>query len=511
MTINYRETASTIAFHAAEKHIKALLGPFGSGKSCSASVEVLSRACQQNVAPDGKRYTRAGIIRATYPKLHSTTRKSLLEVLPPECGTITGAIGPARGFYLIPLPDGTAVHLELELVALPPHVDPSEELRSFNWSYAWLNEATELSAEAFAAAEQRIQRYPSQDLGGIKWGGLILDFNQPARGSWLDTYTKSPPDNMIVVIQPPAAIQKEDEMGRRYYEVNPEAENLRNLGSPEEGDPDIDTLEGEELEKYLIEKGMRYYRNQIETQLNLGREDIVQNLYCMLDVPIVEGKPVYSNFNKNRHVSPVEIKPIMFSDILIGMDQSGIHPAAVILQNQMGKWCVLDELYAENEGLENFLYGMLLPLLQTKYHTNPVVAAIDPSNQRDSWTGIRPSDRLQEAGIQAVTEITNTPKLRIQMVEHMLNLEVGGLYISSTCSLLIRGFASEYKFRRLRASGSSGAAYTPQPEKNEYSHIHDALQYASLLIHKKRQIDENDGYELSMRIQEQRRMMQRIV
>lgn len=508
--LNYVETASTARFHASDKHIKALLGPFGSGKSCSASVEVLSRCCQQAPAPDGIRYSRVGVIRATYPKLLSTTRKSLLEVFPSECGTITGSGAPLRGFFIIPLADGTTVHAELELVQLDgPNV--MTDLRSYNWTFAWCNEATELRPEAFAAVEERVGRFPSMDLGGVTWGGVIMDFNQPERGTWLDDYVKNPPDNMIVVIQPPAAFMKENDQGQTIYEVNPNAENLRNLGAPEEGDPDVSTLSGPELDAYLVMKGMRYYRNQIQTQLKLGREDVVKNLYCMLDVPIIEGKPVYSNFSNVRHVAPQVLQPIMFHDILIGVDQSGIHPAAVVLQNQYGKWCVLDELVAENEGLENFLYGMLLPLLQRKYPTNNVVAAIDPSNQRDSWTATTPKTRFEEAGIPAVAEISNTPKIRIQMVEHMLNLEVGGLLISPACEILIRGFTSEYKYRRLRASGSMGASYTPQPEKNEASHIHDALQYAALLIHKKNQQDDDGSMDMARQLQEKRRALSRVV
>ena len=200
----------------------------------------------------------------------------------------------------------------------------------------------------------------------------------------------------------------------------------------------------------------------------------------------------------------------MFEPILIGMDQSGIHPAAVLMQNQYGKWCVLDELYADNEGLENFLYGMLVPLLRTKYQNNPIIAAIDPSNQRDSWQAVTPKQRLEEIGITSVTEYSNAPKIRIQMVEHMLNLETGGLLIDPACQLLIRGFQSEYRYRRLRATGSVGASYTPQPEKNDASHIHDALQYAALLIHQRKEPSENLK-DVANRLAQKRRLLNRVV
>lgn len=499
---NYVPSPTGLAFHNSDKFIKMICGPYGSGKSCCCAIDVLSYACSQAPAPDGVRYSRIGIIRSSYPELTSMTRKSLLEVLPHECGDITGAVAPLRGVYVIPLSDGTTVNMELNLFALKT-ADDCSKILSANWTFAWINEATGCAPEVFSAVMTRIGRFPSQQMGGVSWGGILMDFNQPAPGSWLDNYIKNPEPNWGVFLQPPAAFQRFDEHGKAYYEVNDGAENLQNLGSKEEGDPDDFPAE---------ERGKRYYRNQIMTLLKNGRDDVVQNQYCMLDAPIIDGKPVYSNFRKDRHVNPVPIEPLPFADIIIGMDQSGIHPACVVLQNQNGKWCVLDEIYAENEGFENFLYGGLIPLLRQKYSSNPVVAAIDPSNQRDSWQAVTPKERLAEVGIVSVTELTNTPKLRIQTVEHMLNIETGGILVSPTCELLIRGFVTEYRYRRLKASGSIGAIYTPTPEKNDASHVHDSLQYAALLINQGMSGADSDSVErVARRLSEKRRTLNRII
>lgn len=506
---NYRMSPTGRIFHESDKFLKMICGPFGSGKSCCCAVDVLANACAQTPAPDNTRYVRVGVIRSTYPELISTTRRSLMEVLPSSCGTITSAAVSPRGTYIIPLPDGTTLNLELELKALRTP-DDCISLRSANWTFAWINEATSICPEILAEVLGRVGRYPSQDLGGIRWSGVIMDFNMPEQGSWLDTYTKNPEDNWLVVRQPPAAFKIEDENGNVTYEVNPDAENLRNLGSSEPGDPDTFATD-EEKEAYLRTRGMRYYRNQIATLLKDGRVDVVQNMYCMLDVPIVEGKPVYPAFSRTRHVASSPIEPFPFHDIIVGMDQSGIHPAAVVLQNQKGRWCVLDEMYAENEGFENFLYGMLIPLLRSRYSTNPVVAAIDPSNKRDDFQAVTPRARLEEAGIPAVTEISNSPKARIQAVDHMLNLEVGGLLVSPTCENLIRGFTHEYRYRRLRASGTLGAVYTPSPEKNDSSHYHDALQYACLLIHRGVEEKTHDYVEMARQISARRSVLRNVV
>ena len=501
MAFSYIPSPTALAFHNSSKYLKLLMGPYGSGKSCACAMDVFMTAAAQAPAKDGVRYSRVGVVRSSYPELQSATRRSLMEVLPSECGTIVSTGSPMRGLYNIPLPDGTRIQLELELWALQTE-DDAEKVKSANWSSCWINEATGCAAAVYTAVLSRIGRFPPNDMGGCSWAGVMMDFNRPPIGSWLDDFIINPQDNWDVFIQPPAAFKKEDEQGNTVYEINPDAENLRNLGAFEDTDsPDFTETE----------KGMRFYRNQIEALVKTGREDIVQNQYCLLAVAIIDGKPVYPNFNRANHVAKHELQPHPLNEIIVAMDQSGIHPAAVVVQEQNGRWCVLDELYMANEGLELFLQGGLIPLLRTKYANNPVYVVIDPSNQRDSWQGITPKERLAEYGLQAVTEISNSPKIRIQCVEHMLNLYGGGLLISPVCEMLIRGFESEYRYRRLRAVGSVGAMYTPQPEKNEYSHLQDAVGYACLFINKGLVQADNDFKQVSDAVMRHRQKLARIV
>ena len=476
----YTPSPSGLVFHNSDAVVKIIIGPYGSGKSCCAAVDILTYACAQAPDAQGIRHSRVLVVRSTYNELIMTTRKSLLEVLPDECGTITGGGLSPRGFYDIPLPDHTRVQLELNLLAVQSP-DDCNKLRSINATFAWINEGSTVIPEVLPTIQQRIGRYPSTVLGGVSWGGVIIDSNMPAHGSWLWTLMEQPPENYLVVKQPPAAFEQLDAQGNKYYSINDEAENLENLGSVEPGDP-TEFISEEEYNNYLHTKGKRYYQNQIDTLLRMGRYDIIQNQYCMIDVPIIEGKPVFPEFSMERHVSKQVLEPIKFQQIIIGSDTSGIHPAAVIMQLQQGRWCILDELYVEGEGLEVFLYGMLLPLLREKYATNEVIAVLDPSNPRDAYTAQTPKARFESAGILSTVEISNSPKVRIGAVSHLLNQYVGGLYINSTCSMVIRGFQSEYKYRRLRTSGTMAVAYTPEPEKNEYSHLLDSVQYACLYI-----------------------------
>jgi hypothetical protein len=54
-----------------------------------------------------------------------------------------------------------------------------------------------------------------------------------------------------------------------------------------------------------------------------------------------------------------------------------------------------------------------------------------------------------------------------------------GLRLSPRCKMLKRGFEGGYKFREMQVTLSDGdRAYADKPEKNRYSHPHDALNHA---------------------------------
>jgi hypothetical protein len=82
------------------------------------------------------------------------------------------------------------------------------------------------------------------------------------------------------------------------------------------------------------------------------------------------GRPVYEkSFTVAFHVAPGELQAINSSEypIIIGMD-FGRTPAAVLGQRDWrGRVNILDSLYEENVGLENFLKLHLKPLLTNKF------------------------------------------------------------------------------------------------------------------------------------------------
>jgi hypothetical protein len=174
--------------------------------------------------------------------------------------------------------------------------------------------------------------------------------------------------------------------------------------------------------------------------------------------------------------------------LLVGLDTSGIHPAAVLAQLQLRRWCVIDELFGDQEGLEVFMNAGLIPLVRGRYAAAPEVIVIcDPANARDSYTGLAPTTHLQRAGFAVAPRTTNRPETRIAAVAALLNLDIGGLLISPHCENLIEAMRGGdgpkgYHYRKHRLQGSVELAYSDVPEKNEASHYADALEYLALHI-----------------------------
>ena len=70
-----------------------------------------------------------------------------------------------------------------------------------------------------------------------------------------------------------------------------------------------------------------------------------------------------------------------------------------------------------------------------------------------------------------IVGLANFPRMK----RYYLNQDGKSAFlVDRRCPSLIKGFESGYAYKRIQASGER---YDDRPEKNMYSHIHDALQY----------------------------------
>lgn len=465
----YKAYPTMAKFHGEYKlyNKRFVAGPPGSGKSVGNAFELFAIAMRQEPTPEGIRPTKFGIIRSTYGELERTTLETLKAWLPAEYTKINHS-KPIRVRTRLPLPDNTIADMQFELIAIESAHDLGK-LDSYEATAIWLNEMTGLPMELVGKAGERVGRYPPSNMwddgkNHCTYYGVIGDYNYPPKDHWLVSYLHEgdlPPETMLYE-QPSALIEHIDqETGKTSYTINPEAENLVNLGDGK---------------KYL---------DDLYTYQRLGLYDMIQTrLLCQYGRAGGDGKRVFTNFDLDYHVAKEVLDPLKFTDTLISMDTSGIHPCALFWQYVRGNWHITDGIYGDEMGLEEFTDDVMIPLITMRYAGCHIACVCDPANARDARTAITPTDLLNERNLNAFTAPTNQFKARLLACEELLNRrDKGALCINPNVTLLIDALSGGYQYRKLRAVGIN-TVFSTQPIKNKYSHWADAFQYGALHITK---------------------------
>lgn len=471
--IQYKVTPTGIKFHNSPKKMKFVCGPYGSGKSVMCAEEILYNAMRQGPASNGVRYSRYAIVRKYFPALKTTTRKTLMRVYPPTCGTIKETV-PMEGVYRMNFinPDTgeeIKVVMELLLMAVDGSEESLEKLRSLDLTGAWCNEATEVPYSVVTTLNERVGRYPSGEMGTAKEPIILCDYNMPPFGHWLHGLKNKPAPIMEFFEQPPAAFKVgTDDEGYPIYVDNPNAENLGILNAG----------------------GKSYYRDQIQILSSRGEYSKIDQMLCLIPGADESGKPVFAkNYHRESHLIPPR-KPQDGVEVVMGIDTSGIHPAAVIGQYYGEDFIVLGNLYGSEEGFEVFRDTLLMPYLRTHFPNSSYIASCDPANAKDSWTGVTPIERLQQVGITAFAASTNQITARIEAAKSMLNRRVGGVLITESCVELDEALGGGYKYRKI-STQSGVELYSTEPVKDDHSHFADAFQYLCLYLFGDNKSDES--------------------
>lgn len=434
--INYSPAGPTIKrFHESNAFVRGIRGPIGSGKSTACVLEVLRRTMQQQKSPDGIRYSRVAIIRNSYPELKSTTLKTWAAFCPLSYGRINM--------------DSPFVHhiktVDMDLEVLFMALDRPEDARkllSLELSFAWINEAREVPRAILDALTGRIGRFPSKINGGCSWSGVLLDSNPPDQQSWwYRCAEEETPEGWEFFSQPSG--------------LSPEAENIANLPA-------------------------KYYE-----RICSGKDEDFVKVYVRGEYGfLIEGRPVFPQYRDSIHCAQSSITPDPHFGLMLGMD-GGLTPACVIAQKfPDGRWAIIDEITTDNTGIKRFA-ELLNQYMAINYPDYSVVGAwADPS-------GSYGADNDDDTMIGILNNITkwnwkpapgdNTLLERLESVRNVLNRLVDGqpgVSISSKCQKLRKGFSAGYHYKL--AQSGNGAVSSETPNKNEYSHVHDALQYLLL-------------------------------
>ena len=451
-SIQYEPPPTCKKFMRSEAFGRVIAGPVGSGKTTACMFELFRRACEQRPADDGIRYTRFAVVRQTLQQLKDTILKDVLAWL----GRIAEWKVSNSTLYI------EAGDVKSEWLFIPLD-DPDDQRRllSMQLTGAWMSELIEMDVGLVSPLAGRCGRYPSAQQGGCTWMGIIADTNMPSEGSeWYKFMETDTPPDFSVFIQPSG--------------MSDEAENLQWLHQTPE------TLALPETSPVRLAQGRSYYERFIRSNSAVWCQRYVHAKYG--DDP--SGSAVFGESFKNSFHVVDTLEPVQGHPILIGQD-FGRDPWSVICQlDHKGRLLVLEEVAAEDIGLEQHIQRSLRPRMNDLRYMGKKVALIgDPAGRsKDSIYEENSFDVLKRLGFMCFPAPTNDIDPRIRAVESLLLSQRDGgpaiVFDKARCPTLVRAMGGGYRFGKTRQGQRK-----PSPDKNEYSHVADALQYVCLGAH----------------------------
>lgn len=459
----YKPEPIARAFLTSEKFFNFCVGPIGSAKTTAMLFKILYHAKRQAPHPrDGIRRTKWAIIRGTRQQLKDTTLASFFKWFVPG---IAGRWIASDDRFIFEFDD---VYAEILFRPLDRPED-IERVLSLEITGAAIDEFVQINKDIVESLSGRCGRYPLEPNYGPTWSGMFGVSNPGNEDNWWY-------DWLYADWEPNAQYAdggKEFKLG--YFEqpsgFSPNAENVNNL----------EKIRPNYYQELAIGKTPEWVKQFIECEWGYS----------------VRGQPIYPVFKRDLHVAP---NPLMYNPqlpLIMGFD-AGLTPAAVFMQvDPFGRLLVLDELTSFGMGAKRFCREKVKPMLRRRFPECELYVAADPAVLQRAQTDERAvADVLsKELGVRVHPARTNSLPDRIGAVEEALSTltEVGPSFvIDARCTMLIRGFVSGYKYPT-NAKGKTDY----KPDKNEYSHIHDACQYAAMAAQSNSQRDarrrQNEG------------------
>jgi len=428
-----------------------------------------------------QRTTKWLIVRETYPQLRNTVFESFKIWLRPNGTTVRYTeSAPMRIRWTDKLVDGTRMNAEFIFLAVSKPED-YENVKSFEITGGFINEGGALPYDVVTVVNSRIGRFPPpvdavDPDNPITQTALIIDSNPPDEDSWMAGIDKACPPGWEMWKQPGAVIP--DPTADIGYKLNPLGENFKHIGVGPK--------------KYYLDKVASMTREQIRVLFE-GKFGVTSN-----------GKAVYRRqWDDDRHMANSKLKAVKGLPIYLGWDFGKGGEACTIAQvTKTGQLRVLHELFADNIGLHDFATNLVKPFLD-KYYPKKVwpacniISVGDPSGIGGSGLskdGLNYFDVLNNSRTGVFRDWFSTRparsnhiELRLNAVRWFLTEKTGGgtvrFQMNKECSKIRRGFNAGYAYKRVQLSGE--ARYKDKPDKNDFSHPHDTVQYIALEAHPK--------------------------
>lgn len=423
-------------FHRSPAQMRCIVGPVGSGKTTGATWEMCYYKPFQLLKAHDMSKTRWCVVRNTYSELRDTTLKTVREWFP------WGQWREQRMEMTLQYPDGgPSVEILFRSCDRP---DDMKKFKSLEITGFWIDESIEVDEDIKRMLKNRVGRYPRKS--PVRFG--VETTNPPNvehptyhQFEWGDC-------------PPPGPVPKGQPLANHAGFWQPPRENVANLRPGYYDDLRGDYADTPEWIEMYIE----------------GKPGM-----------IVKGALVYNNFKRDYHVAK---EPLVWhkGPLYRGWDNSGNSPAAVICQVIDGGRGVqiLKEFTAGTEGIVDFTRRVVVQCNEW-YPGAEYIEWADPAghNQYSKRSGGLTSNAklmLEECGVE-VQPSDQAWNARKESVEQALG-RIEGVLIDPSCIRLINGFIGGYHYPEIGTTGQ----YKEAPAKNEYSHVHDALQYVMVKL-----------------------------
>jgi len=467
----YAPSATCLKFHLDSSRVRGIRGPFGSGKSSACCMEILSRAVEQ-VPFRGVRRSKWLALRNSYPELVETTLRTWTSWVPTAIAPVRESV-PMQSRLDCQLSDGTRLELTVLFISFD-HPEDIRKLKSLEVTGAWLNEASELDEEALTAVSARVGRYPSTDEGGPSWHGIIMDTNSPDDTSWWYRLAEvDKPKGYKFFDQPAALIELSPVEGKV---TSPLDAGAGVTYIPNDGTHGLPAAENVEH----LPGGFQYYLDLVTAKSRSWVSVYILNQYGSTR----SGKVVYPEYIDTLHHSPKTLNPSPGLTLYVGWD-FGLSVSCVFAQLTVkGQLKVLREISGEDIGVQRFVRDYFKPCIMQYYPNYQLSMTGDPAGaQRSQSTEQTCYGILAEEGFPVTAAATNEFGARREAVVWFLthlSSEGSAFLLDPSCEILRKGFLRTYAYRKMQSTASQ--AYALRPEKNEYSHLQDALQYMCMFL-----------------------------
>lgn len=462
------------AFIEDEHSIAGLMGPYGSAKTTSCIRKIIHIAMRQRKQADGVRRSRGCVVRDTYQQLETNVLNSWFTWFPKD---MPGSEWNGRKmmhkvrFHIDAMDGGEPEIIEIEVYFRAMGDQKAEQvLKGLELTWLWLNEADTLDKAVLSYGLPRCGRYPSAKDGGCAWYGVFCDFNAPDIDNWtyeLLVEKKLPIDDKLVA-------KLKEKIGERFgiafyrqpggMSVDPPPENIMNL---EPG--------------YYETLAMALTENEIRR--------FVHNEFGV----VLDGQPVYPEFNAQVHVAKEQLQPKAGLPILCGLD-GGRTPAMVLgqLDEMAGTLTILREVVLYDPMKPSLLlrlgpdaFGEIASEIAASEFPDHDVSVVFYDPALDFGTDEDVSEFIADvsqhfagARFSPGGEADNRIDPRLKAVRKRLTDLPGGkpaIYISACCKVVRKAFAGGYVFERVAAKSSTTSRFRSIPVKNHYSHVMDAV------------------------------------